>query len=224
MDSLNVDKIYIIHYDQNIDRKQYIKDYFSHYKNDIEFCSFPNRKELTDDLIKIYYHYDKNELVSRTSKFNRPIYTPLIENEIATAICHFEVFKKAIKEINNNCLILEDDIIFRDNFNQFNYFLSQTPNDYDCVFIGDGAFMHHNDINQNQTSYLRSTNVTRCSDSIIYKKSCLENILNNYFYFTQPIDWELELILLELQSKVYWWEPTLVSQGSQYGVYQSNIR
>lgn len=221
---LNVDKIYIIHYDQNIDRKNYIINYLSYFSNNIEFCSFPNREELTDELINSYYYYDRDKILSRVSKFNRSVYIPLNKSEIATAICHFEVFKKAIKEINNNCLILEDDVIFGDNFNQFNLYLEQTPNDYDCIFIGDGAFMHHEPINQDQIVYERISSVTRCSDSIVYKKTCLEKIINNYSTFNQPIDWELELILLELKSKVYWWEPTLVSQGSQKGIYSSNIR
>lgn len=221
---LNVDKIYIIHYDQNLDRKKYITEYLSNFTNEIEFCSFPNRAELTDDLIKQYYDKNIKKLSLRATKWGRSIQPPLSKSEIATAICHFEVFKKACSEISNTCLILEDDVVFNDNFLEFNSFLDQTPDDYECILIGNGGFIHHSPLEPNKIAYRRHKNVTRCSDSIVYKKSLLEKIIKTYSTFNQPIDWELELIFLELETAVYWWEPTLVVQGSQIGTYNSNIR
>lgn len=221
---LNVDKIYIIHYDQNLDRKQYITDYLSNFSNEVEFCSFPNREELTHDLVKQYYDEDIQKIHSRVTRWERSIYPPLSKSEIATAICHFKVFEKACHEIKDTCLILEDDVIFNKNFVEFNSFLSQTPDDYECILIGNGGFIHHSPLEPNKIAYRRHRNVTRCSDSIIYKKSLLEKIVKTYPTFNQPIDWELELILLELEASVYWWEPTLVVQGSQSGTYASNIR
>lgn len=221
---LDVDKIYIVNYIENVDRRAYIADYLSKYDNIIEFCSFPNRVELTSDLIHKYYDTDTNKLRMRSDVYGREYFATMMPSEIATAICHYIIFKKSLSEISDRCLILEDDVIFNDNFTNFNNFLTDTPSDFDCIFIGDGAKLHAENVESGKTAYLRTSSVTRCTDSIVYTKKLLDNIVSAYHKFTQPIDWEMELILRELNARVYWWEPTLVSQGSQTGVYRSNIR
>ena len=39
-----------------------------------------------------------------------------------------------------------------------------------------------------------------------------------------PIDWELNYRFLKLDMNVYWHEPGLVVQGSELGIYKSEIR
>lgn len=220
---LDVEKIYIIHYDKNVDRKTYIQNYLSKYDNVVEFCTFPNREELSPELILKYYNKNVDILSERSNKFNRAYFENMSLVEISVAICHFITLNKAMREIDNRCLILEDDVIFNDNFDNFNSFLKSTPPDFDCIFIGNGANLHADAIDD-RIAYIRNNNVTRCTDSIIYTKKMINEIVSNYTSFMQPIDWEMELILRELNAIVYWWEPTIVSQGSQTGIYESNIR
>ncbi len=223
MEKLNVDKIYVVHYEKNLDRRAYLEPLLLQLGNEVEFCSYPRRSELTPELIDRYYTHDEAG-ARRAARHQRDFLPRMNEGGIAATISHFEIFKKAIAEIDTTCLILEDDVLLNPNFEWFNHFLTRTPEDWEAIFLGDGCNMHHRPLIENQVAYRREREVTRCADSIIYKKSLLEKIVANYQTFTQPIDWELELILLELGAHVYWWEPTLVTQGTERGVYTSNVR
>ena len=65
----------------------------------------------------------------------------------------------------------------------------------------------------------------KCTDSfLINKKTCLK--LLDYYnknIVYNPIDHWLNKVNIDLNLNIYWMEPTIVSQGSQNGVYKSSL-
>ncbi|MDP3988894.1 MAG: hypothetical protein Q8P93_01515 [bacterium] len=228
MKKLDVDKIYVVHYEKNRDRRSYLEPALAQYANEVEFCTYPCREELTQEVVDRYYIYDEAGR-ARATRLNRDFLPHMDYGFVATTIGHFEIFKKAAKETTKNCLVLEDDTVLCQNFELFNDFLRRTPTDYEAIFIGGGCDLalqfHHRPLVPGVIAYPRTEDAgrTRSADAIIYSKGLIEKMVQRYQTFTQPIDWELELMLRELTARVYWWEPNLVVQGSGWGVYQSNF-
>lgn len=66
---------------------------------------------------------------------------------------------------------------------------------------------------------------TRCTDSYIVSKKCSKKLLE-YFYkdskINLPIDWYLNKIIRDLKLNIYWAEPTIVTQGTQNGTWNTS--
>lgn len=147
---------------------------------------------------------------------------------------HFYAFEK-IAEKYDNALILEDDVILSENFvNILQKYILETPKDYDMLFIGDGCNLHieKNKLISNKNIYEKclqptlwgGAGATRCTDSYIVTKKCAiklcEYIKTHTKKINQPIDWWLNDACRDNKFKVYWTEPTIVTQGSQNGLFE----
>jgi len=58
-------------------------------------------------------------------------------SELAGSMSHLAALKKAKEENVQNLLLLEDDVVFRDDSNElFSKFIQNTPKDWDIIFFG----------------------------------------------------------------------------------------
>jgi GR25 family glycosyltransferase involved in LPS biosynthesis len=209
-------KIFVIHYKKLTERKQFMLSQFEkHNITDYEFIEI-DRDEIQDHNISMFQqNYNKCQ--------------------IAISLSHFHAYKE-ISDKYDNGLIFEDDAILSDNFTDtLNKYISELPNDYDMLFIGDGCNLHiekHNLI-PNQYIYEKSLYPTswggdgagRCTDSYIISKKCASKLceyINNLEYKIKlPIDWWVNVAARDNLFKVYWAEPTIVTQGSQNGTFKT---
>ena len=141
---------------------------------------------------------------------------------------HFNAYKKIV-ECYDSALIFEDDVILSDNFmTKLAKYTDELPNDFDILCIGDGCNLHVNntDLQPNKHIYKRQNKqdkyYLRCTDSYIVSKKCalfLCNYINTLKNINQPIDVWLNDIAVGNTLKTYWAEPTIVTQGSQNGLF-----
>ena len=210
-------KIFVIHYKKLINRKLHILEQFKKYNiTDYEFIEI-DRDELYEQNICMFQeNYSKSQ--------------------IAISLSHFYAYKQ-ISEKYENGLIFEDDIILSDDFiNTFNKYITQLPNDYDMLFLGDGCKLHiekHNLI-PNKYIYEKSLYPTtwggdgagRCTDSYLVNKKCATKMCEYtdklLYKINLPIDWYLNVVARDNNLKVFWAEPTIVTQGTQNGLFQSS--
>jgi GR25 family glycosyltransferase involved in LPS biosynthesis len=126
-----------------------------------------------------------------------------------------------------SCLILEDDVVFAENFTeQFNKSLKNTPEDWDMICIGSGCNLRISSdrLIPGQIAYKKQHPASKCTDSYIITKKAAEKICKTIVPFNFPIDWELNYQLWHHNMNVYWWEPPVTKQGSQCGLYGSEIQ
>ena len=210
-------KIFVIHYKKLIKRKLFILKQFEKYNiSDYEFIEI-DRDELYEHNISMFQENYHN-------------------SQIAISLSHFYAYKQ-ISDNYDNGFIIEDDAIFSDNFTDIlNKYMSQLPKDYDMLFIGDGCKLHiENDkLNPNQNIYEKclyptswgGDGATRCCDSYIISKKCANKLceyINNLEYkINFEIDWWLNVAARDNNFKVYWAEPTIVTQGTQNGLFTSS--
>jgi GR25 family glycosyltransferase involved in LPS biosynthesis len=203
-------KIFVIHYKKLTDRKKSILTQFKKYNlTNYEFIEI-DRDELDN--------YD-------TSLFNKNFGNALT----AISLSHFYAYKK-IAEYYDSALIFEDDVILSDNFmSDLIKYINELPNDFDILCIGDGCNVHVNnvDLQPNKHIYKRQikqdNHLMRCADSYIVSKKCAEflceYINNSVKNINKAIDCWLNDIAVENNFIVYWAEPTIVTQGSQNGLF-----
>lgn len=210
-------KIFVIHYKKLINRKQFIISQFEKYNiSDYEFIDI-----------------DRDELY----KYNISMFQQNYDNsQIAILLSHFYAYKQ-INDKYDYGLILEDDAILSDNFTDIlNKYITQLPKDYDMLFIGDGCNLHieKHKLISNKNIYEKclyptswgGDGASRCSDSYIISKKCANKLceyINNLNYkINLPSDWWLNVAIRDNNFKVYWAEPTIVTQGTQTGLFTTS--
>jgi len=209
-------KVFVIHYKKLVERKQHIENQFKLYNiTDYEFVEI-----------------DRDELSSQDISIFRDDYS---KAQIAILLSHFYVYKQ-IANHHESALIFEDDIVLDDQFNsKLMCYIKEMPTDYDMLFIGDGCGLHISEgkLIPGKTVYKKSLNpssieghgATRCTDSYIVSKKCAkmlcEYIANMDYKIDIPIDHWLNSTMRELDLEIYWAEPTIVSQGTQNGMFKT---
>jgi GR25 family glycosyltransferase involved in LPS biosynthesis len=212
-------KIFVIHYDKLIDRKQKIINQMKKYNLNFEFISNHGKENLTQE--------DKN------------MFRNLSDGEMSVALHHIECFKRIVSESHECALVLEDDIVLCDNFIYFlNLYIKNLPQNWDMLFIGDGCGLHIDKkiLRKNQYIYKKDNinfgnpneGATRCLDSYIINKKATEIIVEKLklpnYTICVPADFWMNCVIRNNRFNVYWAEPTIVTQGSEKGFYKSSLR
>ncbi len=212
--------IYIVHYYKLFERKNNLLEQFDiNNIGDYEFLTNYDRDNIINEDLNIF-DLKKVSLGS-----------------VAITLTHILAYIKLIQSDDNFCLVFEDDVVFDNNFKKkLDNYIDQLPEDWDMLFIGDGCGLHidENTIinNKNSNIFLKShyepiiwgnSGATRCADSYLINRKCAYKILNEIKNLDSKIDLNIDLwlniILRKLDVKVYWAEPTIVTQGTQNGKY-----
>ena len=211
-------KIFVLHYSKLVDRKKHILEQFNKQGIiDYEFIEKYDKEDLQDSDMLLF---DKCMGKSMMSLMNK----------------HFYVYKLISKNYES-ALIFEDDVILNDNFiENLNKYMSQLPEIFDMLFIGDGCNLHieKDKLIPNKNIYEKclyptswgGDGASRCSDSYIITKNCAnkfcEYINNLKCKIKLPSDWWINVAARDNNFKVYWAEPTIVTQGTQNGTFQTS--
>jgi GR25 family glycosyltransferase involved in LPS biosynthesis len=210
-------KIFVIHYKKLIDRKEFMLKQFEKY-NLIDF-----------EFIEI----DRDEVENYDLTIFKEDFKKIHKSQMAITLSHIFGYKKILDKYEN-ALIFEDDAILCENFIEiYNYYLTQLPENYDMLFIGNGGNLHIKKelIVPNKNIYLKSVEIedwapmgaAKCTESYLVSKKCAKKLLESIEKIKNkvnlPIDWWLTYLLKENNLIVYWAEPTIVTQGTQNGMF-----
>ena len=161
-------------------------------------------------------------------------------SEISVFLKHMFAMKLISNTHFRYNLIIEDDAIFGENFSEILLkSLSQLPKYYDMYFVGSGCNLHMPSefIQDGKFVYKKcleptswgGDGATRCSDSYFVSTNCANNVWNKFKslpagQINLPLDWWLNKYAREASLAIFWLEPTIVSQGSETGLFKSAIR
>ena len=227
---MNVEKIYVLHYTKLTKRKKNLEKQFSKFGIEVEYITLFDQEDLSDELIAENYDSSKESYDKKIHPVYGSMSTPhrvLNKAEISCTFKHRLAIQKIAKECAEYGLILEDDIFLADDFvRHFNSFLSSTPSDWDAIFMGccAGLRIPAEKIKENVFAYKKNHPASKGGDSYLLKKDLAVKISETMDKFVTISDWELSYQLHKHNANVYWWEPPLVIQGSELGVYKSTLR
>tara|TARA_R110002167_G_scaffold199635_4_gene402909 strand:+ start:3041 stop:3682 length:642 start_codon:yes stop_codon:yes gene_type:complete len=210
---LNVSQVYMTHYEPLTDRKEKI----------IKEIPF-DLKWVQSEPHETYWNTNPQEWAAKLP--STPA-RPLTQAETSLAHKHIECYKDIVKNHHELSLVLEDDVILNNDFiNLFNSNLQNTPIDWDLIFIGSGCGLGipYQFQQPNKVAYKVPHPASKCTDSYCITYEAAKKILSTIIPFTFPIDFELNYQMELHHMNVYWWEPSLVVQGSQCGVFGSAIQ
>lgn len=227
------EKIYIVHYTKLKDRYDHIMPFLEKCNIPYEFIRDYDQEELIDENIKDFYLAD-NELFTHKIQYSYSFlnskFRILNKPEISCTIKHLIAIKKLSEECKNFGLILEDDVVFYENFNKnYKKCIDLTPSDWDAIFLGDGCGEHFQALKLSQSKkindscYLINHPATNCAEAYMLKSNVAKNIYKSAIPFQLVSDWEIAYNLHKIDAKIYWWYPSLVTQGSRNGKYKSTL-
>jgi len=218
---LAVNAVYVAHYSPLVERRAFLETQLAKYNIGCEWFE----QEPSSQEIERLYNPSPSAWQMKISQIPNQSPEPfrsLNRVDVSLVYKHIKMYEKIVEKNILTCLVLEDDVIFEEDFvNRFNFNLCDLPKDWDMVFIGSGCNLRIDPLRlkDGKISYLKDHPASKCSDSYIIKKSSAEKILSTVIPFSFPIDFELNYQMYLHDMKVYWWEPPLIKQGSESGLF-----
>tara|TARA_B100001029_G_scaffold179449_1_gene188979 strand:+ start:7165 stop:7836 length:672 start_codon:yes stop_codon:yes gene_type:complete len=209
--------INLIHYTKLVERLPVIKEEF---KNSIF-------------QIKVISEFDKEDLTKKNLKKFDTDYMSL--GEISCFMKHMHVYKKLITSTKDFSIVIEDDILLEDNFdNKLARLLEKLPKDFDFVFFGSSKLNMHIPIFKRRLfkNFYKKTNVptdwggngmTKTTDSYIVSKAGAKKIIDRaekIDILDDALDFWLNQSARELDLNGYWYEPTFTKYNKKF---ESNL-
>jgi hypothetical protein len=201
----NISKIYVIHYNKLVERKNYLINFFN--ENNIqnyEFRELYQRESLTNEISNKYFKLDN-----------------LNSAQICITIEHIETYREIVNNSINDgdwFLILEDDAIFNNNFVELlNKYIENVPQDADYLDISDYFTIDSQDM------WVRK-DFTRSNCAYLINKKTCSILLQTIIPFEKAIDHELNKQFQIHGIKAYWSNVSLIHHGSGGSYNKSYIQ
>ena len=206
---MKIDKTYIIHFDKLKDRKAYLDKQIAG-KLGFENTEFIIGTEEKDQKI-----LENNRYVF-DSQFSPQLTRPYIVN----CEVQLSLWERIAKGEHENCLIVEDDIVFKEGYNEiFEFLMKNVPEDYDICFLSECCDLRLP--NPEMNPFVESQKSRCCVAYLISREACRKIVTIQKF--NASVDWHLNFIKNVLNLKYYWSDPTLFFQGSE-NEYESNAQ
>jgi glycosyl transferase, family 25 len=227
-------KVYVLHSSNLSKRKKHILEQFrKHNIYNFEFIEKFDAREITEEESKPFAEDYKRTVMSLFLK-------------------HIYVYQLIAKDSEASeaepTIIFEDDVILGDDFYEIlGIYMNEASDckgtngvsdardckgtndarEYDMLFIGCGYNLHINKEVIEDDKHIYKNPYTRATDSYVITSSCAKKICDYYeadaYPITLPINLWLNKAILDKGLNVYWCEPTIVSQGSQSGLFEVSI-
>lgn len=227
---LNVEKVFIVHYSKLTDRKARINQFLGREGINAEFVSTYDRENLTPEMIAQSYTGNAAAFDATIRKAYGGQCVPfryINMAEISCTLNHYECIRRVSTNTQKYGLIFEDDMLGVDNFTErFNKYLSKTPDDWDAIFMGGccGLRIAPNASEDGQIAFRKDHPASKCGDGYMLRTELAKKMADTMMPFNTISDWELSYQLWLHNATVYWWEPPILSQGSETGLFKSELR
>ena len=199
-----IDKIYFINLDKSKDRLDLMLKYGKDLNLKLKRFPAVYGKDLNKDKLIEQGILDKN------NKLNK--------GEIGCFLSHVNIWKEAIKKNYEHILILEDDIVFTDNFkNNFIKYYNQVPNDWEIIHLG-GSRIKGKLIKKNIIKPVFAENpdwrYNMGTYAMLLNKKGIQKLLNIVLPINNPID--LEIAINNKKLNIYYFEPKLIIPNNDF--------
>jgi len=191
-----IDKIYMI----NLKRKKHIADNsleklnnLTNYNKNNIFSNIEIYEAIDGQLLKSDYINNNLSLKAKYTIKNPNSYDDIRSvGEIGCYLSHTNIWKEIVDNNYNNCIIFEDDVIPKKNYEDIITYIEDVPDDYDIAYLGWWTRKNLNNINKN-SNWLYSVNNSDKPNVLglyayIISNNGAKKLLSNAF----PIDVQLD--------------------------------
>ena len=147
--------------------------------------------------------------------------------ELSLYLKHQYCFEQQLKNKYKTIVILEDDVMLPDNFqdylsNCYSEFINHEPK-LDCIMLGSCFGFKSPYIKKGRLVHYGPNQLTRCTHAMMFSLDASVKIIPNLYPVNWPIDFKLNEVIIKEDLKVGWAEPPL-QQASQIGKDKSSIQ
>lgn len=228
-----VDKIFICHHTPLVHRKQRIE-------SSLESCNIPI--EWVEGYLPEQLSQNYDELIGTSALDisgtpeqnqhpweNERVGKKISLSELSLYLKHQYCFSEQVSEEYNNILILEDDAVIPENFEDY---LQKCIDEFtnfeiklDCLMIGTCCGFKCKNIVDDKLVYYDPSYLTRCTHAMMFPLETSRKILNSnsLWPINWPIDFKLNQIIYQQSLKVGHVEPPIY-QSSDLGIDISSIQ
>lgn len=217
----NIDKIYVlVHPDFEKDRYERLKKHIAKKglpQDKIIYGAATWGSQLSSELVfSVWDPYLRPGMPVMTWKSRF-----LSRGEISLVLNFYSAARDAVEKKYKNIIIFESDVFLREDFikRMDDLWKDLEGKPWDYVSLGEGVSTRPEGA---LMSYWADTKayppphkcVFRCTDSMLFKVSFLEKIVQTIIPFRECLDWELNYQIAIHQGKALWADPPLAEQGS----------
>lgn len=231
--SSTVDKIFICHHTPLVHRKQRIDTSLSSCTIPIEWVEGYLPEQISqnyDELIgtsvlDISGTPEQNQHPWENERVGKKISL----SELSLYLKHQYCFSEQVSKEYNNILILEDDAVIPENFEEY---LQKCIDEFtnfeiklDCLMIGTCCGFKCKNVVEDKLVYYDSSYLTRCTHAMMFPLETSRKIVNSnsLFPINWPIDFKLNQIMYRQSLKVGHVEPPIY-QNTDLGIDISYIQ
>jgi len=213
--------VYVMHYTPFKERKEHMIEQCKKHSFNPIFVESCDREKLTE---------------GQTGLFNLNLVNM---REISLFCKHINALKHMQSSNVPYGLILEDDALLDDTFNQMaSLYISQLPTNWDMLFLGNSFNFHipqerisletrekHTNVflKENYPTHDLGGGCTKTTDAFFVSQKCADKLINEInlpnYQITYPYDWFLNYCARAYDLNVFWCEPTIVKHGSMLDVF-----
>jgi len=203
---INIDKIYICHWNKLSDRKKILTEHL----NQLGIFEYEWVEYYDKD------NWNLSEIVSQYNKiFEEDERGRLLKfSEISLLLKHCWILKDAYKRYES-VLVLEDDVILNPDFvNKFNLYKQQLPEDWDIAWVGSCCNLHAELVSEQNVYRMKGS---RCTHAFIVSQRCIEKVIDQIEIFAKfPADFFYNKLIENFDLNNWWFEPSLAIQNSEF--------
>lgn len=180
----------------------------------VVFVEGPWASEMTSEAIfKIYDPFFHRLGVQNSLSFKSNCLT---KGELSLINTFYKTIQLACEE--EICLIFESDVILREDFIERLEIVLKNDSEWDYISLGEGCGTRAG----SNKSYFHPTELFeasspfpfRCCDSMLFRKSFLEKLVQTFIPVRECLDWELDGQIIYHKGKALWAEPPLVEAAT----------
>lgn len=224
-------RAYVAHYKKLAERKAALEERLKDSDLDVRWVEY----EPTSYILNKYTK-SKSDWLKKVSPFVNQYgevpFRELKRSEISLLYKHIIILCDIMfdnESKDDYALVLEDDVVLADDFEkQIKEVIKEASRleNWDAIFLGNGCNLRISpkQLRPGQRLYNKNHPAAKCTDSFLIKKSAAIKVYSNLNKFVLPIDFELNYWFWALNMDIYWLEPPIVQQGSQNGLYKSEIQ
>jgi glycosyl transferase family 25 len=173
-----VDNVYLINMDKDIDRLKIVTKECD--KVNIKFERFPGIK-VSDVSQNILDKYIPIEIQK---------YGP--NGMIGCGLSHLFIWQDAIKKNYKNILVLEDDVYFTDDFNEYlDNVMEELPKDYDILYLGYKDYFRCEPPKNGKFNYIYTPYYPLLTHAMIISNKGLKKLIKIIIKIDKHIDWSI---------------------------------
>jgi len=228
-----MNKIFVCHHSPLTHRKEYLINFFSSKNIEVEWVENFSPEEIVETYDEVIGTKDLiiNPNVPGVQQNQYTLYENAGKRvsipELSLYLKHQYCFEQQIENEYETIVILEDDIMLPDNFEEYLNVCYEEFDNYnpklDCVMLGSCFGFTSPHIKENRLVHYGENQLTRCTHAMMFSLDATKKILKNLYPINWPIDFKLNEIIIKENLKVGWTEPSL-QQASHLNLDKSFIQ